>query len=104
MIFKGALFFLALLAQGSWQDEVQQMDQQIAELQDLQDKYRSSAQRNTNNAMRWQFQNQNYLDARRAWDKVAQDKQKIQEIQDQIDDLENRKKQLLKEHGKEQSP
>jgi len=80
------------------------MDQQIAELQDLQDKYRSSAQRNTNNAMRWQFQNQNYLDARRAWDKVAQDKQKIQEIQDQIDDLENRKKQLLKEHGKEQSP
>ena len=83
----------------SWQDEVQQIDQQVEQLEDLQDRLRSKARKNVNNAMRWQFQNENYLDARRAWDKVAQYKQKIQEVQDQIDDLKKRKNSLLQEHG-----
>ena len=47
--------------------------------------------------MRWQFQNENYLNARRAWDKVAHDKQKIKEIQIQIDDLQQRKEELKKD-------
>lgn len=83
----------------TWQEEVKQIDTQIAQLQDLQEKYRSSARINANNAMRWQFQNESYLDARRAWDKAAQDKQKVQEIQDQIDDLQTRKTDILKKHG-----
>jgi len=86
-------------AQSSSQDEMAKIDAQIEELKDLQDKYRSSMKRHADNALRWQFQNENYLDARRAWDQAAQDKQKIQEIQDQIDDLENRKKKLAEEHG-----
>lgn len=103
MLTKLSIFFLLILAQGqvSWQEEVKQIDQQIENLGDLQDRYRSSATRHTNNAMRWQFQNENYLDARRAWDQVAQDKQKIREIQDQIDDLNARKQQLLQEHDRE---
>lgn len=75
---------------------IEEIDEQIARRQELQDKYRASAQRNTNNAMRWQFQNENYLDARKAWDQVAKDKQNIEELQGQIDELEKRKKQLSK--------
>lgn len=90
-------FFLTLFVAASPQEEIAQIDKQIVSLQDLQDSLRSSAQRNANNAMRWQFQKENYMDARRAWDQVASDKQKIQELQDQIDDLEAKKSELQKE-------
>jgi len=90
-------FFLTLFTSLSPQEEIAQIDKQIESLQDLQDSLRSSAQRNANNAMRWQFQKENYMDARRAWDQVASDKQKIQELQDQIDDLEVRKRKLQEE-------
>ncbi len=86
--------FMTLFAAASPQEEIAQIDKQIESLQNLQDSLRSSAQRNANNAMRWQFQKENYMDARRAWDQVASDKQKIQELQDQIDDLEARKQKL----------
>ncbi len=103
MLIKLGLIFLSLIATTDWKEEVKQIDQQIEQLEDLQDKYRSNARRNTNNAMRWQFQNENYLDARRAWDRASEDKQKIQEIQDQIDDLQLRKKKILKEYGDKQA-
>lgn len=99
-MFKGlGIFLLTLLAPISWQEEVKEIDVQVEQLKDLQDKYKSSVERNINNAMRWQFQNQNYLDARRAWDKAAADKQKIQELQDQIDDLEARKQKIHQKHA-----
>ncbi len=92
----------SLVKTGS-QEEVKQIDAQIEQLEDLQDKLRASAQRNINNAMRWQFQNENYLDARRAWDRAATDKQKIQEVQDQIDDLKARKQKLIQDNGSKKS-
>lgn len=95
---------LLLAASPAWQEEVKKIDRQIYELQELQEKLRASAQRSVNNAMRWQFQNENYMDARRAWDKAAADKQKIQEIQDQIDDLNVRKQKLLGQYGKSAAP
>ncbi len=98
MLIGLGIFLLTLFVPVNWQDEVKEIDLQVEQLADLQGRYRSSFERNVNNAMRWQFQNQNYLDARRAWDKAAEDKQKIQELQDQIDDLEKRKKQILDKH------
>ncbi len=102
MIGKVGMFFLTLLlaATGSWQDEVSSIDKQIVEMRDLKEKYQASVQRNTNNAMRWQFQRENYLDARRAWDQIAREKQAIQELQDRIDDLETQKQKILKKNGK----
>lgn len=99
MLLRTCLFLTTLIASPNWQIEVAGIDKQISQLQTLQDRYKSSAERNVNNAMRWQFQNENYLDARRAWDQAAQEKQKIREIQDQIDDLRRRRDQILKEHG-----
>ncbi|NGX39267.1 MAG: hypothetical protein KR126chlam1_00590 [Chlamydiae bacterium] len=105
MIVKLGLFLMTLLAAGiPWQEEVTQIEREILVLRDLQEKYQASASRSSNNAMRWQFQRENYLDARRAWDKVAHDKQKIRELQDEIDDLEKHKAKLLQEHGKSSSP
>jgi hypothetical protein len=76
------------------QQELQAIDKQIEVLKDERDKYISSAKRNANKAMRWQFQKENYSDARRAWDQVARDKKMAEEIQLQIDDLETRKREL----------
>jgi Asp-tRNA(Asn)/Glu-tRNA(Gln) amidotransferase A subunit family amidase len=100
MLTRCAIFLLTLLASQPWENEIAKYDKEIDYLQDLQGMYRANAERNVNNAMRWQFQNENYLDARQAWDKAAQDKQKIREIQDQIDDLKNKKSELLKKHDK----
>lgn len=96
-----SLFFLATLI--GWQEDVKEIDTQIEELTSLKEKYQASMRRNTNNAMRWQFQKENYMDARRAWDQAAQEKQKIREIQDQINDLQKRKKSILQKHGQKNS-
>lgn len=98
MLKNWGLFLLTMIAAATWQEEVQQIDMQIQQLEEVQDRLKASAQRNVNNAMRWQFQNENYLDARRAWDRAAQEKQKIRELQDQIDDLKKRKEKLIREH------
>lgn len=87
------------IASPDWKQEVAEIDQEIAQLQDVQEQLRSKARRNVNNAMRWQFQNENYLDARRAWDQAAQQKQKIQELEDEIQGLKARRETILKEHG-----
>lgn len=98
----GVIFFLMTTDPGiSKQDEIYRIDRQIEQLKELQEKYRGSSERQANNAMRWQFQRENYLSARRAWDKVSQDKQKIKEIQLQIDDLQKRREELVS--GKESS-
>ncbi len=91
---------LLLTTSYTWQDQVKEIDQVIQELEGQKESYRRKAQKNTNNAMRWQFQRNNYMDARRAWDKVVESKQKMVEIQDQIDDLKARKKVIIKKHGK----
>lgn len=105
IIFGILLFTLFAAAPApNWREEVRTIDSQIEQLVDLQDKLKASARRHVNDAMRWQFQNENSFDARRAWDQAAQDKQKIQEIQDQIDDLKRRKEEILKEHGSQNAP
>lgn len=104
MLLKFGVVILSLIAGTQWQDELNQINSHITQLEELQDKLRSRAQKNANNAMRWQFQSENYRDARRAWESAAQDKQKIEEIQTQLDILQQRKQRILKEHGTEASP
>ena len=52
MILQLGIILMTLLVkeQMSWQDEVKKIDRQVATLEELQDKYRSSAQKNANNA------------------------------------------------------
>lgn len=81
------------------QQELQTIDQKIFELREAQERARSLAERKANNAIRWQFQNENYMDARRAWDEVAALKTQIQEMQVEVDKLEARKQEILREHA-----
>lgn len=99
MFTKLGLIFLTLIADGAWQDELQKIDSQVSQLEELQERLRKDAQKNSNNAMRWQFQGENHRDARKAWDRAAQEKQKIEEIQGHLDTLKERKRKILQEHG-----
>ncbi len=99
MMMKFGLFFLTLVANAEWQDELQKIDRQIGQLEELQQRLRSDAQKNANNAMRWQFQSDQHREARRAWDRAAQEKEKIEEIQGHLDKLKARKQTILQEHG-----
>ncbi len=74
--------------------ELQTIEKEICELQEAEEQLQSDIRRKANDAMRWQFQNENYLEARRAWDEIAVGKQKIGEIQERIQQLETRKKEL----------
>lgn len=75
--------------------EVQTIEKEIYQLQETQEQIQSTIRRKANDAMRWQFQSQNYLEARRAWDEIALGKEKIREIEKRIEQLETRKKELL---------
>lgn len=86
-------------ATSGWQSELVSIDQQLAELQEMQEQLRSSITRKSNNAMRWQFQNENYQDARRTWDQVAREKEQLAAVQKKIDELEARKQEILQEHS-----
>jgi len=81
-----------------WRSELESIDRQLPELRDMQEQLRSSIAKKSNNAMRWQFQNENYLDARRAWDQVAREKEQMAAVQKKIDELETRQQELLREH------
>ncbi len=99
MLTKLGLIFLTLIADGAWQDELQKIDSQMYQLEQMQERLRKDAQKNSNNAMRWQFQSENHRDARKAWDRAAQEKQKIEEIQGHLDTLKERRTKIMQEHG-----
>lgn len=100
MRFSYLLIFLSLfLMAASWQDRLTEIDQQIQILTEARNKAQATAEREANNAMRWQFQKENYLDARRAWDNAAKNKRMVGEFQGQIDQLNFEREQILKEHG-----
>ena len=67
------------------------IDAQIKQLQQERDFYLSRAYRRDLNSMRWQFDSQYYLDARRAYEQSELDRQKAAEIQKKIDKLEAEK-------------
>lgn len=83
-----------------WQLEVQSIDQKINQLNNMKEELRMGVEKKANEAMRWQFQHENYLDARRAWDELAIKKEQMKEVQAQIDKLEARKQEILKEHAR----
>lgn len=78
--------------------ELQQIDKEIEELQDLKNRYKASAARHEDEAIRWQFQQNLKQEARRAYQQADLDREMVKKIQVRIDYLEARKAQLIKEH------
>jgi chromosome segregation ATPase len=97
MFIKLALILLA--AVGDSQAELEKIDRQISQLEEMQERLRSDAQKNEHRGMSLQFQKESSHEARKAWQRAAQEKQKIEEIQGHLDRLRARKQQILQEHG-----
>lgn len=99
MIIKWILLLTTLIAEPTWQDQLDAINSELAELKDQQQKSQSRINKKKNDAMRWQFQNNNYIDARRAWDQIAREKEILQKIEERIDQLQSQKQEILKKHG-----
>ncbi len=93
------LFFLLLGAASppsSWQTEAESIDQQIEELKELKRGYEGRALSHENQAEQLQFIQGELSEAKRHW-RIAEDNRAVaKKIQQDIDELERRKAELLK--------
>jgi hypothetical protein len=90
--------------QKSWQQELADINREQEQLNDLKNRYKASADRHDNNAMRLQFDSEFTLDARYERRLADQARLKQIEIELQIYELEQRKAQLLKAHPEATTP
>ncbi|HKZ00107.1 MAG TPA: hypothetical protein VJ112_02960, partial [Rhabdochlamydiaceae bacterium] len=82
--------------QQPYQQELSEIDAAVKKLEEKKNRYRASAARHEDEALRWQFQPGMLVDARMAWAQADQDREKMEEIQKLIDALQKRKAQILK--------
>lgn len=88
------------LVDDDWQTEVSEIDKEINKLSNQRNLYLAKATRLQNQGDRLQFENDdNLIDARRAWQQAQIHREIATRIQEQIDVLETRKKQILEAHG-----
>ncbi|WP_420422416.1 hypothetical protein [Simkania sp.] len=87
-----------------WKQEVENIDNTIKKLSDLRDKELAKAARRQNDGDRLQFQSNNLLDAKRAWADADASREIAARYQQEIDQLEVRKAELLQKHGVEYTP
>ena len=83
----------------SWQTEVQKIDKNIKNLENLRDLEISKAKRNKDQGDRLQFENNMLIDAKNFWKKAELNKEKADQYQKEIDQLQHRKQQILKNRG-----
>ena len=82
-----------------WKSELTEIDQEIDKLKNQRNLYLAKATRLQNQGDRLQFENNNLIDARRAWQQAQIHREIATRIQEEIDGLESRKKQVLEAHG-----
>lgn len=87
-----------------WRQELQNIDQAISKLSDLRDKELARATRRQNDGDRLQFQSQNLLDAKQAWAEAEASREIAARYQQEIDQLETRKAEILQKHDIEYTP
>lgn len=82
-----------------WKTEVSEIDKEIDKLTNQRNLYLAKATRLQNQGDRLQFEHNNLIDARRAWQQAQIHREIATRIQEEIDGLEKRKKQILEAHG-----
>lgn len=85
--------------QFDWKQEIQEIDEKIKQLDDLKEFYSSRIAEDSTNALRWEFQDENYPDARKAWERVEKDQNQLDQIENQIHNLQSKRAEILKKHG-----
>ena len=97
----GGTFWTALLPaqeEPDWRVELQQIDAEIKELTNEKNRYLAQARRLDDQGMRWQFQQNQKQEAKRAFEMADTKKQAAEMLQARIDALNARKTQILQEH------
>lgn len=88
------------LVDDDWKTEVSNIDKEIDKLSNQRNLYLAKATRLQNQGDRLQFENDNNLiDARRAWQQAQIHREIATRIQEEIDGLERRKHGILAAHG-----
>lgn len=97
---------LVVAVQPGWKNEVAEIDKEIDKLQNQRNLYLAKATRLQNQGDRLQFENNNLIDARRAWQQAQIHREIATRIQEEIDQLEQRKIKILESNGalKKQEP
>jgi hypothetical protein len=81
-----------------WRRELQQIDAELKELEDEKNRYLAAARRYDDQGMRWQFQQNQKQEARRAFEMADIKREAASMLQTRIDVLNARKMQILQEH------
>lgn len=77
--------------------QVQEIDEQITQLNDMKRGYDGRALRHEDLGQNLQFEQRNYLEARRHFELAEENREKARETQKQIDFLKMKRERLLKD-------
>jgi hypothetical protein len=89
--------FCGSLNAGSRQ-KIEAIDEEIEQLMDEKEGAEARAERREDEAMRWQFQQKRFSDAREAWRQADIEREREQELQEQIDALKKKREAILNSH------
>ncbi len=86
-------------ADAGWKKEVSEIDKEIDKLENQRNLYLAKATRLQNQGDRLQFENNNLIDARRAWQQAQIHREIATRIQEEIDQLKDRRYKILEANG-----
>lgn len=81
-----------------WREELSLLDEEIEKSEDLKNRHLATARRAEDQGMRWQFMQNQKQEAKRAFERADANKREAALLQEQIDLLNKRKAQILKDH------
>lgn len=85
--------------EGDWRAELRSIDQEIDKLTNQRNLYLAKATRFQNQGDRLQFEHNDLIDARRAWQQAQIHREIATRIQEEIDALQIRRAKLIEAHG-----
>ena len=90
-----SLFFMASIS--GVQEQVDQIDQRIEKLTEEKNSKEAEAARAEDEGMQWEFEDDQQLEARGAFEREDAAKERIKELDAEIESLKKRKAKLLNE-------
>ncbi|HEY5259956.1 MAG TPA: hypothetical protein VIJ46_04840 [Rhabdochlamydiaceae bacterium] len=85
--------------ESDWKQELINIDRKVKTLTLRRNLHQARAERLEDDALRWQSRPDLAPDAQSAWKRFEQEKTLVNELQEEIDRLQQRKMEILKEHN-----
>lgn len=85
--------------ESDWKQELVNIDRKVKTLTLRRNLHQARADRLEDDAVRWQTYPDRLTDARSAWKRAEEEKSLVRELQTEIDMLQQRKVEILKEHN-----